>query len=93
MKVLRIDPVKRKLMNTTLTTYHSDHGAYTVKGKAVNQGHQRTAGVSQESEVPIVSIDYAFVNEDGEYRKKRKERENRGEETGERERERAETCR
>ncbi len=53
---------------------------HCVKWKAVNQGHQRTAGVSQESEVPIVSIDYAFVNEDGEDRKKRKERETIGEE-------------
>ena len=30
--------------------------------------------------MPIVSIDYAFINEDGENRKRRKEREKRGEE-------------
>ena len=53
---------------------------HCVKGKANNQSHSRAASSSQESEVPIVSIDYAFINEDGEDRKKRKEREKRGEE-------------
>ena len=53
---------------------------HCVKGKANNQGHSISASGSHESEVPIVSIDYAFVNEDGEDRKIRKERERRGEE-------------
>ncbi len=44
--------------------------AHCVKGKAVNQGHSRR---TENSEVPIVSIDYAYVNEDGEEREKRKE--------------------
>ena len=55
---------------------------HCVKGKAVNQGHSKRV---DDSEVPIVSIDYAYVNEDGEDRKKRKEREKRGEEKDERE--------
>jgi hypothetical protein len=42
-----------------------------VKGKAVNQGHMRRTSTS---EVPIVSIDYAFVNENGEERKREKRR-------------------
>ena len=46
-----------------------------MKGKAVNHSHLRR---TSPSEVPIVSIDYAFVNENGEERKKRKERERRG---------------
>jgi hypothetical protein len=45
---------------------------HCVKGKAVNRGHSRSVAVS---EVPVISIDYAFVNENGEERKKRKERE------------------
>ncbi len=61
---------------------------HCVKGKAVNQGHSRRVDVS---EVPIVSIDYAYVNEDGEDRKKRKESERKGEERYERER--VEECR
>jgi glutaredoxin len=51
--------------------------AHCVRGKAVNRGHSRR---QVASEVPIVSIDYAYVNEDGEKRKERKEREKRGEE-------------
>ena len=51
--------------------------SHCVKGMAVNQGHSRR---TDASDVPIVSIDYAYVNEDGEDRKKRKERERRGEE-------------
>ena len=54
--------------------------AHYVKGKANNQGHHSSADGSHESEVPVVSIDDAFVNEDGEDRKRRKEREKRGEE-------------
>ena len=51
---------------------------HCVKGKANNQGHSSSASGSNESEVPVVSIDYAFVNEDGENRKRRKERERIG---------------
>ncbi len=54
--------------------------AHCFKGKANNQGHSSSASGSHESEVPVVSIDYAFVNEDGENKKRRKEREKRGEE-------------
>jgi hypothetical protein len=53
---------------------------HCVKGKASNQGHSSSASGGHESDVPVVSIDYAFINEDGEDRKRRKEREKRGEE-------------
>ena len=51
--------------------------AHCVKGKAVNQGHSRR---TVASEVPIVSIDYAYVNEDGEKRRKGKREREREEE-------------
>ncbi len=54
--------------------------AHCAKGKAVNQGHSRRTEVS---EVPNVSIDYAYANEYGEERKKQKWRERKGEEAGE----------
>jgi hypothetical protein len=44
---------------------------HCVKGKAVNQSHKRAKGTEQECEVPVISIDYAYVNEDREIRNKR----------------------
>jgi hypothetical protein len=60
---------------------------------AGKQGHSRAVGVNSGSDVPTVSIEYASVNEDGEDRKKRKERDALGEETGEGEQRHADGCR
>ena len=51
---------------------------HCVRGRAVNDHHQR--GKSEESSVPVISIDYAYFGETSEERKSRKDKERTGEE-------------
>ena len=51
---------------------------HCVRGRAVNDHHQK--GKSEESSVPVISLDYAYVGETSEERKDRKSKERNGEE-------------
>jgi hypothetical protein len=51
---------------------------HCVRGRAVNDHHQK--GKSEESSVPVISIDYAYFGETSDERKGRKTRERDGEE-------------
>jgi glutaredoxin len=50
---------------------------HCVRGRAVNDHHPKKK--SEESSVPVISIDYAYFGETSEERKERKEKEKNGE--------------